>query len=132
MDYIIRVDYAHVEVDEDSYEEGELGYVNSWSIDSLKGKTFDNVDELVQAINNAEWVFSADKSEYAYIDGRIGTDATVNENNEEPDEEEYAAWKSGELMLYTAHLMVGVTMIPTGMDHEMTPEEAEAFGLEVY
>lgn len=132
MQYRIRIDYANVEVDEDSYEEGELDYVNSWSIDSLKGKTFDNVDELVQAINRAEWVFSADKSDYVYIDGRIDTDAAVNVDNVEPSKDEYEAWKRGELMLYNAHLMVGVTMVPAGMDHEMTPEEAESFGLEVY
>lgn len=131
MQYKIRVDYATVEVSEDSYNEGELDYVNSWTIDSLVGKTFNNVDELIKAINNAEWVFSDNKSDYVYIDSRIDTDATVNVDNEEPSEYEYEAWKRGELMLYNAHLMVGVTMVPTGLEHDMTEEEAESFGLDI-
>jgi len=133
MDFKIRVDYADVEVYEDSWDEGELDYVNSWDLNhELKHKTFNTVDELVEAVAKVSYCFSNNKSDYVYIDGRISTDATVNENNEEPDKEEYAAWKSGELMLYVARLTLKVTMIPAGMDHEMTKEEAERFGLEVY
>lgn len=133
MEYVIRIDYADVEVYEDSYEDGEGEYVNSWSIDGLKGKTFSNVDELTAAINEASYdVFSANKSDYVYIDGRIDSDAEVDVDNYVPSEEQYAEWKAGEIMLYVARLSVGVSMIPVGYDHEMTPEEAAAFGLEVY
>lgn len=131
MQYKIRVDYATVEVTEDSYSDGELDYVNSWSIDSLKGKTFDNADELIKAINDAEWIFSDNKSDYVYIDSRIDTDATVNVDNEKPSDYEYEAWTHDELMLYNAHLMVGVTMVPSGLEHDMTEEEAESFGLAI-
>ena len=132
MEYVIRVDYAGVEVYEDSYGEGEGDYVNHWDIDTLKGKIFNNVDELVAAINEASYdVFSANKGDYVYFDGRIETDAEVDVDNDVPSEDQYAEWKAGDLMLYVARLTIKVTMVPTGYDHEMTYEEAEAFGLEV-
>ena len=132
MDFKIRINSASVDATEDSYEEGELDFANSWSIDSLRNKTFNNVDELVAAVHDAEWVFSADKSDYGYIDGRIDSDATVTDKYEIPTEDEYEAWKRGELMLYNAHLMIYVTMVPAGMDHKMTEDEARSFGLEIY
>lgn len=132
MQFKIRVDYAEVEVYEDSYEEGEGAYVNSWDIDALKGMTFDTAEDLVKAIAKNSWVFSEDLADYVYIDGRIDTDATVDVNNETPSDADFVAWRKGELMLYNAHLLCGVTMVPTGTEHEMTPEEAEAFGLSVY
>lgn len=129
MGYRIRIKYAEVEVCEDSYEEGELNYVNSWDIDSLKHQEFDDINSLIEAIADASYIFTADKGDYVYIDGRIDTDATVNSDNELPSDEEYAAWRRGELMLYNAHLMVGLEMVPNGYTHDMTEEEAEAFGL---
>lgn len=132
MEYKLYIDYASVEVYEDTYEDGEGQYVNSWDISEIVGDTYDDVDALITAINKASGVFSTDKSDYYYIDGRIDTAAEVNVDNYEPTEDEYALWKRGELMLYAAHLSVGVTMVPTGFEHEMTEEEAEAFGLEVY
>lgn len=132
MEYKIRVDYAGVEVYEDTYNEGEGDYVNYWEVD-VAGRTFNNVDELVAAVNKASYgVFSADKGDYVYIDGRIDTDAEVDVDNDTPSDEQYEEWKAGEIMLYVARLAIGVTMVPDGYDHEMTEEEAESFGLPVY
>lgn len=132
MQYKIRVDYADVDVHEDSWEEGELDYVNSWDLNhELANKTFNTVDELIKAVADTSFCFSDDKGYYAYIDGHIDTDATVNADNEEPSNEEYEAWKRGEIMLYNAYLRIGVTMVPTGMEHKMTEEEAESFGLQI-
>ena len=133
MQYKIRVDYAEVDVHENSWEEGELDYVNSWDLNyELEDKTFDTVDELIKTVSDVTFCFPNDKNYYCYIDGRIDGDVTVNEDNEEPSNEELEAWKRGELMLYNAHLRIGVTMVPTGMEHKMTEEEAENFGLQIY
>lgn len=134
MDYKIRIDYTDIEVAEDSWTEGELEYVNSWDLNyELKNKTFNTIDELVQAVADASYCFSNDKANYYFFDtGRIDTDATVNADNEEPSVDELAAWKRDEIMLYNAHLRIGVTMVPIGMDHKMTEEEAKSFGLPIY
>lgn len=130
MQYKIRVDYAEVDVYVDSWDEGELDYVNSWDLNhELANKTFNNVDDLVKAVAKVSFCFSDDKGDYGYVDGNIDTDATVNNDNEEPSGEEYEAWKRGDIILYNAHLRIGVTMVPVGMDHKMTEEEAESFGL---
>lgn len=132
MEYNIRIKYAEVEVAEDSYEQGELGYVNSWDIPHLKGREFDTIESLIQAIADETYIFSDDKQDYIYIDGRIDTDATVNDLNERPSDAEYEDWKRGEIKLYNAHLLCGLEMVPKGYTHDMTDEEAEEFGLEVY
>lgn len=129
MEYLIKIKYAEVEIDEDSWEEGELDYVTRYSIDSLEGQEFEDIDSLIKAIADESFIFTADKDDYVYIDGRIDTDATVNADTELPSEEEYEAWKQGKLMLYTAHLFCGLEMVPKGYKHDMTEEEAESFGL---
>jgi hypothetical protein len=106
--------------------------VNTWYIDNLKGRTFKTASELAEAINREAGCFSANIKDYVYFDGRIATVAEVNNDNEEPSDLEYEQWKRGELTLYVAHLFCDITMVPTGYEHDMTEEEAEAFGIPIY
>lgn len=128
MDFKFKVKYADVETAVDDYEEGELDSVDRFSL-GIDGEVYNTIDDLLIAINYAMDVFTTNPSDYCYIDGRIDTDATVNENNEEPSEEEYEMWKRGELTLYNAHLFCAITMVPTGLEHSLTEEEAAAEGI---
>lgn len=124
------IDYAEVEVCEDSYDKGEGDYVNSWSIPGLSGKEYDSLQELVSAIHEADYVFSNNIENYTYIDHRIDTDAEVDVDNCEPSEADYQMWRNGDLMLYVAHLCVGVTVneyryINCKLDEEITRELTE-------
>ena len=124
-----RVKFAEVEVDEDSYEAGEGAYVNSWDM-SIKGKTFSSLEEIVKAASNEDYVFSDNKENWVYMDGRLLTDATVNEDGDKPYEDELEQWKQGNLMLYVAHLDIGVEVYDEV--HDLTEEEAEAEGFYIY
>lgn len=124
-----RVKYAEVEVDEDSYDKGEGAYVNSWDM-RIKGKTFKSLTDIINAASKEDYVFSNDKQNWVYMDGRLLTDAQVNVDNEEPDTDEYEQWKRGDLMLYIAHLDIGVEVYDAV--HDLTEEEAEAEGFEIY
>lgn len=128
----IKVKKAYVEVYEDTYADGEGKYVNEWSLDELAGKEFRTGQDLVNAIARVDGVYTTDIGDYVYIDGRIDSDAEVNADNYTPTDAEYDAWKRGELMLYCAHLYVHVLVVPDEYSHEMTEEEAEAFGFYTY
>lgn len=123
-----RVKWAEVELDEDSYREGEGKYAGSWDM-SIKGKTFSSLEEIVKAANNEDYVFSDNKENWVYMDGRLLTDATVNADGDEPYEDELEQWKRGDLMLYVAHLDIGVEVYDAV--HDLTEEEAEAEGFEI-
>lgn len=124
-----RIDYAEVEVNIDDYNEGELDYVNSWDVD-VKGNTYNSLKELIKGVARNSYVFSENPSDWVYIDGRLDTDALVNNDNEEPDDDELEGWKKGEVTLYNAHVMVGVSVISE--EHELTEEEAEEQGINIY
>ena len=128
----IKVKYATVEVYQDSYNEGELGWCNSWELYGIAGREFDNIEDLIKAINQADFIFSDNKENYIYIDGRIDTDAFVNNENFEPTAGEIEAWKKGEIMLYNARLMVGICLVPDKYEFDFTAADAEKYGIEVY
>ena len=120
---------AYVDIYEDSYEQGELGYVQTW--DFPIGTEFDSAEELIKNIASSASIFSDDIRNYLVSeDGMLYSDATVNVDNEEPDEAEMEAWRRGELTLYNAHLGIALK-VGSGV-HEMTYDEAEAFGFDTY
>lgn len=124
-----RVKYAEVEVYEDNYENGEGEYVNGWNL-SIKGKTFKSLSEIVDAVSNEEYIFSDDKKNWIYMDGRLLTDALVDVNNEEPDEADIQMWRNGDLELFVARLDIAVEVYDEA--HDLTEEEAEEEGFEIY
>ena len=129
---LLKVQFAEVEVYQDVYDQGEKDYVNSWSIDEIKGMTFKTAADLVQAINYYSGIFSDKIEDYVYIDGRIDTDAFVNEDNDEPTPAEIQIWRNGELMLYNAHLLVGLCLVPENYEEDFTEERAEEYGFSIY
>jgi hypothetical protein len=69
-------------------------------------------------------------------DSTIQTDATVSYSDqygiEEPSEKQWVQFRKGQINLANAHLWVRVEMVPVGLTHPMTEEEAEAFGIPIY
>lgn len=124
-----RITYATVDVYEDSYSKGEGAYVNGWDL-RIKGNTYKSLTDIIKAVRNEDYVFSDDKKNWVYMDGRLLTDALVNVDNEEPYDDEYKQWKSGDLMLYVARLDIGIEVYDEA--HDLTEEEAEAEGFEIY
>lgn len=120
--------YCYVDVMVDSYEQGEGEQVNSWTFQVADG--FRTAQELIDDIAESSGIFSNDINDYVVLDSSLQTDATVNAENDIPTEEELEAWKRGELELYVAHLWVGLQV--GSKTHDMTEDEAEAFGLSVY
>lgn len=120
--------YCYVDVMVDSYEQGEGEQVNSWTFQVADG--FRTAQELIDDIAESSGIFSNDINDYVVLDSSLQTDATVNAENDIPTEEELEAWKRGELELYVAHLWVRLQV--GSATHDITDEEAEAFGLSVY
>lgn len=118
---------AYVDVSEDDYEQGVGNYVNQWDFD-VRGE-YASAQELVKAIANKSYVFSENIEDYYFLDGSLHTSATVDGYNYIPTEDQIEAWKRGEEMLYIADLYLPLEV---GSVHDMTDEEAETFGLEVY
>ena len=118
-----------VEIHEDSYEQGELEYVNSWNIE-INGY-FDTVEEFIAALSK-ELYWHLDPAACDFGEGVFRAYLTVNAENEEPSEYEYEQWKKGELMLYTADIFVPLECGPRPEKHDMTDDEARSFGFEVW
>lgn len=120
--------YCYVDVMVYSYEQGEGEQVNSWTFQVADG--FRTAQELIDDIAKSSGIFSNDINDYVVLDSSLQTNATVNAENDIPTEEELEAWKRGELELYVAHLWVRLQV--GSKTHDMTEDEAEAFGLSVY
>lgn len=131
-DYQILVDLCFAEVYEDSYENGELGFVNQWDMSSVKG-VYNSIDELIEKLS--DWGFSNKIKDYYFIDnknwGEITSDILVDEYNYPVTEKDkdFKLWKSGEINLYAVRLMCRVKLIET---REMTNSDAKALGLEIF
>ena len=123
---IIVQSKAYVEVYEDDWEQGEGKYVNGWDFD-ISGE-YNSIDAIISQISSTVYAFSDNKAEYYFMDGSLRTSATVNNDNEPPTEAEKKRWMQGQEMMYTAYLMLPLGV---GSIHEMTDEEAEAYGLTV-
>ena len=121
---ILTSGIAYVEVYEDSCELGEGEFSDSWEFSI--GTQFDNSQEMIDDISDSVGIFTKNLSDYVFLDGSLQTDATVNEFNEIPTDEEVEAWTRGEIKLYVAHLWIGLEV--GGGSHQMTDDEAEAFG----
>lgn len=120
--------YCYVDVVVDDYEQGEGEQVNSWTFQVADG--FQTAQELINDIAASSGIFSNDINDYVVLDSSLQTSAFVNADNDIPTESEVEAWKRGELELYSAHLWVRLQV--GSATHDMTEDEAEAFGLSVY
>lgn len=119
---------GQVEIYEESYTEGEGDLVTTWDF-PLKGQ-YANAQELVNDIAESSGIFSNKLEDYVYLDGTLQTSALVSLENDEPTEEELAAWQNDEFELYSQNLILPVE-VGSGT-HEMTEDEAKAFGISIY
>lgn len=119
---------GQVEIYEESYTEGEGDLITTWDF-PLKGQ-YANAQELVNDIAESSGIFSNKLEDYVYLDGTLQTSALVSLENDEPTEEELAAWQNDEFELYSQNLILPVE-VGSGT-HEMTEDEAKAFGISIY
>ena len=120
---------GEVEVHEDSYEEGELDYVNGWNV--LIEGYFDTVEEFVAALNK-ELYWDIKPEDCDFGEGVFRTSVMVNVDNEIPSEYEIEEWKKGNEMLYIADVFIPLECGPRPEKHDMTDDEARSFGFEVW
>ncbi|MBP5433695.1 hypothetical protein [Ruminococcus sp.] len=125
---MIYASSGQVEIYEESYTEGEGDLITTWDF-PLKGQ-YANAQELVNDIAESSGIFSNKLEDYVYLAGTLQTSALVSLENDEPTEEELAAWQNDEYELYSQNLILPVE-VGSGT-HEMTEDEAKAFGISIY
>ena len=126
-DYKINVKYASVDVYEDSYEQGELDYIQSYDA-SLKGM-YRSLNDLLYELGTCGFSNKV-QDYYLNIDtGELWTDSLQNDDGEEPSDIEMQLFKEGKINLYAAHLNVGISIVS---EHNITETEAEELGLTIY
>lgn len=145
MKKVYKIASLSTDVHEDSYEQGELDYVNGWTGHDVLGqamfKEFDSIGDILKMLN--------DKYLYIYKDTdniknwgifddpdlkdeiRFDCDNLVDVDNNVADESDIEAWKKGERKLFTAHsvLYVKAEYVEYASANELT-EEAKKLGLE--
>ena len=124
MSKIFVTSKGYVECYEDSYEEGELGYANSWDFD-VRGE-YDSADQLIKAIVRATGLFDFKVEDFAVTDGYLQSSDLVDENSYVADKRDNELWKKGEKTLYSANLSLKLECVSDL--HTMTEDEAEEFG----
>ena len=115
----------------DDYEQGEGDFVNSFDI-KLCNKTFTSIQQVISAITNSYYCCTDDIKDWVFLSDQsaLSTNALVNENNDLADRSEIEEWKRGELTLYNCNLFIPIQVVSQPRD--MTEEEAESFGIEIY
>lgn len=92
---------------------------------------YNSAEELVKAIQNSTGMYyGLEPSNFGFYDGAIETSDLVDNDNNQPSEEQKEFWRKGELKLYSAYLWLPVEVVSDR--HEMTEEEAKAFGFTYY
>lgn len=119
---------AYVEVSEDDYEQGVGRNVNTWEFD-VSGQ-YSSAQELVDAIAAKSYCFSNKLEDYYFMDDHLTTSAEVDDDNLPVDDRDFDAFKSGEVNWYIADMYLQLTVVSE--PHEMTPDEAESFGFNLY
>ena len=114
-----------VDITEDDYEEGALGYVNQWDFD-MQG-CYPDKKSLIDHINQQAYL---DVKDVTFFDGSIRFSVMVDNDNTPPTESQYERWKKGEEKLYIADGFMTALFLPD-FPHDMTEEEAKSFGIEI-
>ena len=107
------------EANEDSYEEGELGFAGSW--DEKESKTFSTKQELIDYINDKIIYTEYEESHFDWETGNgknIQTDVLCSYDDYSgyypADKKEIELWKKGKKKLYNVHYFIYVmAVIPT-------------------
>lgn len=118
-----------VETEVDDYEKGCTGEFGvTWDFDA-RG-IYSSLDELKEAVRKATYL-DMDDGAFSFYDGSLRFSVTVNVDNCLASESEIEAWRKGEEKLWVADGNVPLCVC-SGEPHEMTDDEAEALGLEIW
>ena len=145
MKKVYRIASLSTNVHEDDYEQGELGFVNSWSgpdvLHADMYRDFDSIPDILKMLNDKylyihkdadnikNWAIFEDPDLKDEI--RFDCDTMVDIDNNVADEADLAAWKKGRKKLFNAHsvLYVKCEYTKCASADELT-EEAKKLGLE--
>ena len=115
-----------ITVYEDSYEEGEGDYVQSYPLD-IRGEY--SLKDLMKQLSY--YGFSDDPKDYMFWDengfSEIMSDCTQNDDGEEPSKSEIEQWEKGEITLYVARLSAHIYKIGTS---DLSYEDAKELGFD--
>ena len=126
----------------EAYPDGELNFVDQWSIPELDGATYNSFEELLIDINQqSEGVFTTQVKDYTCISSygdHIQADTLVDVDMQDPSYDDINLWENGELDLYNARLEFSVHVIEehylncvldTAEEREFTEDDARDLGL---
>ena len=91
-------------ITKESYEDGELGYVNSYNMDGkyyILKDTNEILDKIKDYLIKNGLLFDAEK--YWIYEGKIETDKLTDAKGYELMESEYEDWKDGKFEAYNNH-----------------------------
>jgi hypothetical protein len=105
-DEVYELESAYVEIYEDSYEEGEGDFANSYDfLKEFRIKTkFSSISDLIAMLGDQGFGYST--KDYSYYNGTI-SGSLLGDNDNYPVKEnskEFKLWKEGNLTLYVQHL----------------------------
>lgn len=122
--YTIKFD-GWVDVFEDDYKDGQLEYVNCWSIPKkeIELETLDTIESkhliknaIIDFLNN-EILFYDNKitpdkisDNITVIDNRVCTIQLANNENFEPTKNQIELWKNSDLMLYVQDISIAISI----------------------
>lgn len=145
MKKVYRIKSLWSSVTEDSYEEGELGEVGSWSGREILGQKFytayDSIGDILRTLNSEYlymWKDADNVKNWALFDDdsltdevRLDCDILVDAENSPASDKDVEKWRSGEMKLYNAHSVLYVTAeyVTYSPKDELT-NEAQSLGLE--
>lgn len=113
----IRIDSINVDVYEDSYEEGEGKFVNSYTRTDFKGELV-SPHQLIPILHEQVYL-SNDPSDYSIYEGVIFTSQLITRNGDTASESEKERWKKGDLELFSENTNIKVSIVyPTKFTDE--------------
>lgn len=99
---------GHTEVHKDSYEEGELNHVNSFSFDAKEYEIADS-DEILNTIESYfdSLGYDCNATSDGFVEeDRFSYNVLVDSDNCEASSNEIELWKKGEMTLYNSSISV--------------------------
>ena len=128
----IKMNGAYIEMYEADFDNGEGNLVQEYELGGYSARC-KNAQEVIDVIRKqSSGVWSKDIEDYYFINGRLETDRLTTEEGWTPTKEQENLWRKGKLMLYDTRLVVDLLVVPDDQGHEMTDEEADEYGFNIY
>ena len=126
---ILVLGKGYVSTEVDDFEKGCTGeFGASWDFDA-RG-IYESLDGLMEAVRKASCL-DMDDGAFSFREGSLRFSVTVDVDNIVASEAQNEAWRKGNERLWVADGCVPLCVI-NEKPHEMTDDEAESLGLEVY